>query len=268
MNGLVGTGRFFFAMAMVVFGIQTLAYTGVLAGLELVPEWVPAHMFWAYLTGIVLIAGGLGIAIENSAWAAALLTTLFALCLLLLHAPRIPSLLHDLVERTRAFETLAVCGGVLVLTGILAREDAALQGWNTAAGYAIETGRWLFAISLAIFGLDHFQAARSVAALIWTWIPWHFFWAYFTGVCFVAAAVCIITRQLARPAVTLVGVMFFLWFVILHLPRVAAHMSAKEEWNSAFVALALSGSAFLTAATLTTEAALIQGYSFVAELET
>jgi uncharacterized membrane protein len=246
MNGLVGTGRFFFALAMVVFGIQTLAYTGVLAGLELVPEWVPAHMFWAYLTGVVLIAGGLGIAIENSAWAAALLTTLFALCLLLLHAPRIPSMLHDLVERTRAFETLAVCGGVLVLTGILVREDTALQGWNTAAGYAIETGRCLFAISLAIFGLDHF----------------------FTGVCFVAAAVCIITRQLARPAVTLVGVMFFLWFVILHLPRVAAHIRAKEEWNSAFVALALSGSAFLTAATLTTEAALIQGYSFVAELET
>jgi uncharacterized membrane protein len=268
MNGLQGTGRFFFALAMVVFGIQSFVYNGFLAGLEVVPEWALAHTFWAYYAGVVLIAGGVAIALRNNIPAAALLTTLFALSLVLLHGPRVPSMLHDLVERTRAFETLAVLGAAMVLTGSLVFEDTALQGWNTAAGYAVEAGRWLFAVSLAIFGLDHFQAAPFVATLIWAWIPWHLFWAYFTGTCFVAAAVCIITRQFARPAVTLLGVMFFLWFVILHLPRVAAHLHSGDEWNSAFVVLAMSGSAFFTAGTLRRpETKVMPGNSFVVELE-
>lgn len=39
--------------------------------------------------------------------------------------------------------------------------------------------------------------------------------------------------------------MFFLWVVLLHSPRVAAHLHNEGEWNSLFVALAMSGAAFV-----------------------
>ena len=49
---------------------------------------------------------------------------------------------------------------------------------------------------------------------------------------------------------SLLGLMFFLWVVILHAPRVAASPHNGNEWTSAFVALAMSGSALLVAGTL------------------
>jgi len=52
---------------------------------------------------------------------------------------------------------------------------------------------------------------------------------------------------LARPAATLLGVMFFLFVVLLHIPRIAAHPSDGNEWTSGFVALAMCGGAWVLA---------------------
>jgi len=41
--------------------------------------------------------------------------------------------------------------------------------------------------------------------------------------------------------------MFFLWVVLLHLPRVAAAHLNGNEWTSVLVALAMSGSALIVA---------------------
>jgi hypothetical protein len=41
--------------------------------------------------------------------------------------------------------------------------------------------------------------------------------------------------------------MFFLWTVLLHAPRVFAHINNKDELASLFVALAMSGGSFIVA---------------------
>jgi len=62
-----------------------------------------------------------------------------------------------------------------------------------------------------------------------------------------AAAAGILYQRLARPAATLLGVMFFLFVVLLHIPRIATHPSDGNEWTSGFVALAMSGGAWVLA---------------------
>jgi uncharacterized membrane protein YphA (DoxX/SURF4 family) len=79
------------------------------------------------------------------------------------------------------------------------------------------------------------------------WIPDRLFWAYFVGVAFVAAALCIAAQKAARLSAILLGLMFFLWVLIVHLPRVAAAPHNGNEWTSLFVALAMSGGALLIA---------------------
>ncbi len=109
LDRVIETGLFFFGISLLVFGIQQFIYTGFLAGLELMPEWIPAHTFFAYLTGIALIAAGVSIVIRMRAHvAAAVMSVLFFLCTLLLHGPRLSAIIHDGGERTRAFETLAM----------------------------------------------------------------------------------------------------------------------------------------------------------------
>ena len=162
--------------------------------------------------------------------------------------PRISAIIHaNSAERTRAFETLALCGGALILAGAMqeARLGSSLSAKITAT--AAESGRLLFAFSLVVFGIDHIPAARFVATLVPAWIPWHLFWAYFTAAGFIAAGLSIAAGIEVRLSASLLGLMFFLWVVLLHSPRVAAHLHNEGEWNSLFVALAMSGAAFVLA---------------------
>jgi uncharacterized membrane protein len=115
LNKLIASGPYLFAASSVVFGIDHFLILAVIA--SLVPAWIPAHMFWAYLTGATFIAAGISIAMKwMDQWAAALLGTMFLLWFLLLHSPRVVIAVrsHDPNapdEWSSALIALALCGG-------------------------------------------------------------------------------------------------------------------------------------------------------------
>jgi uncharacterized membrane protein len=250
MDNLVKLGRFLFAIAVAVFGLQYILYGAFVGGLPPVPPWTPGGAVGAYLVGAALIAASVSIATKwRARVSATLLGILFFLCVLLLHGQRGSAILHDGVSRTRAFEPLALSGAAFVLAAAMPMERSAFPAWGTAADKLIKLGGLLFAIPLVVFGIQHFMYAGFIATLVPSWIPGHLFWAYLTGSAFIAAGVSIVTQKKARLAATLLGIMFLLWAVLLHAPRVAAQPRNGDEWTSAFVALAMCGSAFLVAGT-------------------
>jgi uncharacterized membrane protein len=89
--------------------------------------------------------------------------------------------------------------------------------------------------------------AGFVAGLVPTWMPKQLFWAYFVGAAFFAAAVGIVIPMLARPAATMLGIMFFIFVLLLHIPRISLHSRDGNEWTSGFVALAMCGGAWILA---------------------
>jgi len=107
-------GRLFFAVAMIVFGIQHFLYVRFLS--TLVPHYLPGHHLWVLATGFALIAAGLSIAttIEDK-YAAYGLFVLFFGWLILLHAPRILHALHNGDEWSSGFVVLAFSGTSLLL---------------------------------------------------------------------------------------------------------------------------------------------------------
>jgi len=223
-------GHFFFAVAMAVFGIH-LIY-GNFEKPAPGPPWTPQHLPWIYVTAIVLIAGAVGIAAnKKTRWAALLVGAVLLLRVLFFYGPKLVANPHDPGPWTSGSELLAMCGAALVLAGIT------------------RLGRLLFALPLIVFGVQHFMYARFVATFVPPWIPGRLFWAYFVGAAFIAAAVAIMIEKNARLAATLLGLMFLSWVLILHLPRVAAAPHDGKEWTSAFVALAMSGGAFIIAET-------------------
>jgi uncharacterized membrane protein YphA (DoxX/SURF4 family) len=108
-------------------------------------------------------------------------------------------------------------------------------------------GRVFVAISLVVFGVQHFIYGGFVATLVPAFMPGRLFWAYFVGVAFVAAAAGIFIEMLARPAATMLGVMFFLFVVLLHIPRIIGKSGDGNEWTSGFVALAMCGGSWIVA---------------------
>jgi uncharacterized membrane protein len=172
--------------------------------------WVPAYPWLIYLNGFALLAAGLCLAGKvRPRLTATLLGILFLMFVLFLEAPR---LIHFGVRIT-CFETLAICGAALMLAGTLPSESHLSHRWSGILDLVIKSGRFFFAISSIVFGIDHLLYISFVASLVPWWIPWHLFWAYFTGFAFIAVGVSIGTKWLARWSGALLGTMFLLWFV-------------------------------------------------------
>jgi len=232
-----------------VFGVQYLVYGRYEGGLLPVPPWTPGGAILSYAVGVFLIFAALSMAAKwNVRLFATLLGLLFFFCVVFLHLQHLSEVVHNGRERTRALEPLSIAGAAFVLAGIFPGGGNA--PWEEAVTGFSRAGRHIFALPMILFGIQHFMYSAFIATLIPAWIPAHLFWVYFTGVGMIAAGICISTQILGRLAAVFLGLMFLLWTVCLHAPRVMASLHNGDEWSSAFVALALAGASFFIATTI------------------
>ena len=249
MEKFLPTGQFLFGIAILSFGIEDLFCAHLGLAVRGVP-WFPGNPFLAYLTGAALMVAGLSIAANiRTRLTAILLGILFLLYVLF---PEISNVFANPINvsvRTVAFETLAMCGSALTLAATLPNSGSRPESvLNKFTG----SGPYLFAISSIVFGIDHFLVLAVIASLVPSWLPGGLFWAYLTGAAFITAGISIATRWMDRWGAALLGLMFLLWFLILHSPRVVMAFRAHDpnspnEWSSAFIALGMAGGSWICA---------------------
>jgi uncharacterized membrane protein YphA (DoxX/SURF4 family) len=157
------------------------------------------------------------------------------------------AVLHNGTDRTRAFEPLALSGAAFALAALMPVEGLGAGISRSHDEKLILFGRLLFGISMILFGVQHHMYAKFLATLVMAWLPAHLFWIYFTGASMVAAGMAIATGIQARLAGIMLGIMFLVWVMLLHAPRVFANLHNQDELTSLFVALAFSGSSFIFA---------------------
>jgi uncharacterized membrane protein len=154
------------------------------------------------------------------------------------------TLLHDAGARTGFLEPLAIGAGALALFSIEARPPRSLFEAQTAIGWLAMV---IFAVSLIIFGYQHFEVIGYVASVIPAWIPQHRLMAQLTGIAFVAAGIGLFIPRMAVPAGIAVGTMFLLWAILLHAPRILHALHNHDEWNSGIVCLAMAAASWIIA---------------------
>ncbi|MFZ0617862.1 MAG: hypothetical protein WAM01_04155 [Candidatus Acidiferrales bacterium] len=142
-------------------------------------------------------------------------------------------------------------GGVVLAIGlavIFLRGD-----WQKARGFdkLILFGPLFYAAPLAAFGTEHFTLTAAIASIVPAWIPWHEFWAYFVGACFIAAALSMVTRIQARLSASLLALVFFLFVVLMDVPAWAQNPRDRFGLTLALRELAFSGGALALAASFT-----------------
>ena len=140
-------------------------------------------------------------------------------------------------------------GGAVLAIGlvvIFVRGD-----WQEAQGFdkLILFGPLFYAAPLAAFGTEHFTLTEAIASIIPAWIPWHQFWAYFVGACFIAAALSLVTRIQARLSAGLLALTFFLFVVLMDAPGWAQNPRDRFAVTLALRELSFSGGALALAAT-------------------
>jgi uncharacterized membrane protein len=111
----------------------------------------------------------------------------------------------------------------------------------------IVLGPVFLAASIAVFGAEHLARPQVLVQTVPAWMPGRLFWVYFVGVALLAAAVSMVLRKYVRLSAALLGVMFFLFVLMVHLPRVTANPKDRFAWAVAFRELAFAGGAWALA---------------------
>ena len=110
-------------------------------------------------------------------------------------------------------------------------------------------GASLFSVTMISFGILHFLYAKDSSDYVPSWVLNRFLRAYLAGTGLIGSGLAIILKINRGLAATLLGTMIFIWFIILHIPRVIVSPVTYmgSEVTSALIALAYSGIAFVIA---------------------
>ena len=227
----------------VALGIVGLAWGDFALVWQPVPSNVPGRAALAYVAAGALLLAGAAVQWRHTARVGVIaLSTLYAMCVSLLHLPRVVAHPSALSTWAGSAEQLALVAG-----GLVAYASAA----QTAAGSPkrlAQVGRLLFALCLFSFGLVHFVYVSETASFVPKWLPpGQMFWAYATGVAHWAAGLAVLSGILASPATRLLTVMFIVFGILVHAPSILADPRSHLNWTANAMNLALIGSAWVLA---------------------
>ncbi len=125
--------------------------------------------------------------------------------------------------------------------------------WQKARGFdkLILFGAVFYAAPIAAFGTEHFTITPEIASMVPKIIPWHTFWAYFVGACFIAAGLSLVTRIQTRLAASLLAFTFFVFVALMDAPAWAADLHDRFAAALMLRELSFGAGALALAASLT-----------------
>ena len=113
-------------------------------------------------------------------------------------------------------------------------------------------GRIVFAIAMIGFGvlsLVYADPVFGLAAPLPAWLPLHAFWGYLTGSVLVVAGGCLLGGVKVRAAALVLGILFSLWVLLLHVPELIANPHSGNAWTTAPETLAICSAAWILTVT-------------------
>jgi uncharacterized membrane protein len=117
-NRLVTLARLSLAMLIVVCGVGQFLHPELLSGIPLersTPVWIPAHLLWSYLAGVVFVIAGISMLVNQRVRLAATAAGLMTLFLVVvMYVPLLVSKPSDIGQGLNYLaDTLLLCGSLL-----------------------------------------------------------------------------------------------------------------------------------------------------------
>ncbi|MEO7730894.1 MAG: DoxX family protein [Kofleriaceae bacterium] len=243
--------------SLVVYGLAAagLGVLCLIAGdlghvFQPVARWMPLRAWLPYVSGAVLVAGGVALLVPRLTRLAALVLTIhFAVWLLVFNLPNTlgkPAVVGN--WEGCGLNAAVVAGGWILLAASRRSSSHAASRLLGASGTRL--ARWLFAVGLPLIGLAHFLGAEGATVYVPTWLPLRIGWVYLTGAGHVAAGLAILFGVVPRLAAVLEAAQITAFVVLAHLPAVVAAPRDRVQWAMLVYALSIAASAWLVAATL------------------
>jgi uncharacterized membrane protein YphA (DoxX/SURF4 family) len=227
-----------YALGVILLGVVGLWFHDFALQWQPVPKGLPAYGMLAYVSGLLLIGGGVAIlSRKGEHLGALLLAAFFGLWVVALHLPNaIAGYAHIGAWLAPAESAFAMLGGVALFS----------SGVGSLRGPLTTATRLLAGVCCLVFGLAHFNYIDFTASMVPAWIPPNQkFWAWATGIGHFAAGLALVSGIQARIAATLEAAMMAAFVVLLHIPLVVAAPEKHMNWVMLAVATTYTGAAWL-----------------------
>lgn len=246
-------GRKFFGIGMFYLSMLCFLSADFIFGRPPVVTDLP---ILAYLLGGVVGVSAIVVLMNSKHGASAALFIAVIILIFSFLIRYVPFFIRDFSFETilwsiNAFKTLALVGGSLIISASFFQDrdnDAQPFILTSATVHSLKvTGTIFLSIFLIISGFAHFRFLDFVTGFIPDYIPFHGFFAPFTGVCLIAGGVSLLLPPIRFWAALLSGSMIFCWFLLLHIPRFLADMNAVSDRLGLGESLVFAGILFVLA---------------------
>ncbi len=227
LDRIVALSNLCFAIPLAVFG--ALHLFGPRFVIEIVPEFMPWHLFWAYFVGCALIAASLSIATKIGVhWSGLLFGIMMFLFVGMIHLPGALSQPHDRFTWTIVFREMSFGGAGWILAG------NAIDGWRgQGKSTLITVGRVFVTMAILSFGIEHFLHATGLPGVplrkqMPMWIPGRVLIDYVTGAALLVAGGCILLTRNKRTVATCLGGWILLTVAVIYGPVLIVALSEPD----------------------------------------
>ncbi len=239
-------GRRVYSLGVMAVGFACLVFGNFDPG-QPVPANFPARTVLAYAAGVFMVVAAAAVQARRTAacGAAALAVYYVIVVVLLMNGRMLLTHYAEFGAWDGLAEQLAIAAAALIVFAASANVAALLAGRLT------RLGQLAFALCALTFGAAHFVYMNFTAPLVPKWLPpGQLFWGYATGIAFIAAALAILTGVQARLAAILLTAMLASFALLVNWPTLLADRSSHWNWTECAVNLAVTGAAWVVAASL------------------
>lgn len=228
LDKLVALGLVFYAAPLAAFGAEHLALGRSMA--EMVPHWIPWHVFWIYFVGLALIAAALSLAFRRCLrWSAPLLAILFLIFVFTMDLPGTIAQPANRINWVLLCRETSFAAGALALTGLTFRDIGITVSRRETTRFIrvpqilISIARILIGVTLLLYGVQHILHPECVIGvplekLTPAWVPWPHVWAALTGAILFVAGIALLINKRSRLAASLTGLVMVVITVFLYTP--------------------------------------------------
>ena len=215
---LVSLGPPFVAGSLAAFAGEHFTSAATLA--QIVPKWLPARLFIAYLVGVAHLAAATSIVARRCIrWSGLGLALMFGLFVLLMDLPgALANPGVGLSWLLAARETTFAMGGLALFASATSNRSPL-----TAETITIVARLWIGCV-LVVYGINHVlhpQYSPGVPDSMPTasWVPAPLILAYATGILLIVFGLAMFVERYASTAATYAGLVFLVLTLVLYVPQ-------------------------------------------------
>ena len=245
--GLAALGPVFVAASIAAFSGEHFTAAPIIA--RLVPKWMPARLFIAYLVGAAhLSAASSFVARRYIRWSALGLALMFGLFVLLMDLPGAIAHPSVRIAWSLAARQTTFAVGALALFASVTR----IGGPGRARMIATIARLWTAAV-LVFYGIENVRYPQFTPGVPDTtptqsWVPLSMLLAYATGILLVAFGIAMLVEKYAATAAAGCGLLMIGLTVVLYVPQWVIARGASQQItaiNFVFDTLLFAGTMFI-----------------------